>query len=261
MAGEIRLEEDGPIARVIVDNERKRNAISLTMWQQLGKICRQLEFESHIRVITFEGAGDDAFISGADISEFGEKRSDSGGTKAYEDATRHALDAIRLSSKPTIALIKGYCYGAGVALATACDLRYVREDAQFSIPAARLGFGYAVHLMKDLVLCVGPARAKEILITARRYDATQAFNMGLVHEVFSNKVYVPHTRALVTAVADNAPLTIRAAKLTVTALTERADSSALSDADRAVVSCFASKDAKEGREAYATKRKAEFKGH
>ncbi len=261
MAGDIELTQDGPVARVVISNEPKRNAMSLHMWQRLGQTIRQLEHEQNTRVIVIKGAGEDAFVSGADISEFGENRSDANNAKAYENATEHALDAIRASPKPIIALIKGYCFGAGVAIATACDLRYASADASFSIPAARLGFGYAAHLMKDLVYCVGPARAKEILLTARRYDAQRALGMGLVHEVFDATHYPTHTAALINAVAENAPLTLRATKLVVAALTDHGKSSALTDADRAVGTCFESADAAEGRAAYAAKRKPVFAGH
>ncbi len=261
MPGEITLKQDGAIAYITIDNQAKRNAMSLGMWQHLGQIVRQLEHDPAVRVIQLEGAGEDAFVSGADIAELGGYEVKGGSTKDYEAATAHALDALRSSPKPTIALIRGYCFGAGVAIATACDLRYARADANFSIPAARLGFGYAVHLMNDLVQCVGPARAKEILLTARRYDAQRAHAMGLVHEVFETSHFPTHTAAIVNAVAENAPLTLRATKLTIAALGQHAKTSALTDADRAVETCFRSSDAKEGRAAYAAKRKPDFAGH
>lgn len=261
MAGQITLGQQGGIARITIANETKRNAMTLEMWQQLGQTIRQVEHDPAARVIVIEGAGEDAFVSGADISELGGYEVTGGSTKAYEAATAHALDALRASPKPTVALIRGYCFGAGVAIAAACDLRYARADASFSIPAARLGFGYAVHLMNDLVQCVGPARAKEILLTARRYDANRAHSMGLIHEVFEASHFPTHSEALIHAIAENAPLTLRASKLAISALCQHAKSSALTDADRAVETCFRSADAKEGRAAYGEKRKPEFTGH
>ncbi len=261
MAGEVHQATKGAIAEITFDNPKKRNAMSLSMWQSLGKIVRQYDFDPEIRVIVLRGAGENAFVSGADISEFEESRRDSRGAQSYEDATQHALDSIRICSKPTVALTHGYCFGAGLAIAATCDLRYAQGDAKFSIPAAKLGFGYATHLMADLIQVVSPARAKEILLTAKVYDAAQAKEMGLIHDVFAGAEFEDQTDKLINTIAGNAPLTMRAAKLVITALTEHKHSGALTDADRAVQTCFTSQDAAEGRKAFAEKRKPEFTGH
>jgi len=206
------------------------------------------------------GDGEDAFVSGADISEFDESRRDRHGPQSYEDATKHALDSIRICTKPTIAITHGFCYGAGLAIAAACDLRYARDDARFSIPAAKLGFGYAAHLTADLIHVVGPARTREILITARAYDAQRAQDIGLIHEHFPMASFEEETNKIIETVANNAPLTMRAAKLVIEALLEHKHTSKLTDAERAVTTCFTSQDAAEGRHAFAEKRKPEFCG-
>ncbi len=260
-AGNVHVTRAGAVAQITIDHQAKRNAMTLAMWQQLGQAVRALEFEDGVRAIVLRGAGPDAFVSGADISALDPALHGNHADQTYEGATKHALDAIRISTKPTIALIHGFCFGAGIAIATACDLRYARDDAKFSIPAAKLGFGYAVHLVDDLLKAVGPARAKEMLIAARRYDAAEAEAMGLVHKVFAASAFEDGALGIATDVAEHAPLTMRAAKVAITALTEHKSSSALTDADRAVATCFSSKDATEGRTAFAEKRKPQFTGH
>lgn len=260
-AGKIHVARAGAVAQITFDHQAKRNAMTLQMWQQLGQAVRALEFEDGVRAILLRGAGADAFVSGADISELDPALHGSHADQTYEGATKHALDAIRISTKPTIAMIHGFCFGAGVAIATACDLRYARDDAKFSIPAAKLGFGYAVHLVDDLIKAAGPARAKEMLIAARRYDAAEAEAMGLVHKAYAAADFEDGVLEIASNISENAPLTMRAAKVAITALTEHKSSSALTDADRAVASCFASKDATEGRTAFAEKRKPQFTGH
>jgi len=261
MTGEVLQAVSGAVAEITFSNPKKRNAMSLEMWQGLGKAVRQYDFDPEVRVIVLRGAGEDAFVSGADISEFDEERRGKHGALSYEDATQHALDSIRICAKPTIAITHGYCYGAGLAIATACDLRYARDDVKFSIPAAKLGFGYASHLTSDLINVVGPARTKEILITGMAYDARRAKDMGLVHDVFSAATFEEEALKTIETVASNAPLTMRAAKLVIDALLEHKHTSKLTDADRAVNTCFNSKDAAEGRHAFAEKRKPEFTGH
>lgn len=260
-SGNIHVTRAGAVAQITIDHQAKRNAMTLAMWQRLGQAVRALEFEDGVRAIVLRGAGPDAFVSGADISALDPALHGSHADQTYEGATKHALDSIRISTKPTISLIHGFCFGAGVAIATACDLRYARDDARFSIPAAILGFGYAVHLVDDLIKAVGPARAKEMLIAARRYDAREAEVMGLVHKVFAADEFEDGAIGIVSDIAEHAPLTMRAAKIAITALTEHKTSSALTDADRAVQSCFNSKDATEGRTAFTEKRKPQFTGH
>jgi len=260
-AGSIHVTRAGAVAQITMDNQSKRNAMTLYMWQQLGQALRSLEFEEGVSAIVLRGAGPDAFVSGADISALELKRHDVHAEHTYEGATKHALESIRISTKPCIALIHGFCFGAGVAIAAACDLRYAREDAKFSIPAAKLGFGYAIYLVDDLIKAVGPARAKEMLIAARRYDAREAEAMGLVHKVFPLGTFEEDALGIATEISEHAPLTMRAAKIAITALTEHKTSSTLTDAERAVQTCFTSKDAAEGRAAFAEKRKPQFTGH
>jgi len=261
MTGEVHVARAGAVAQITIDNQEKRNAMTQDMWRQLGQAMRSIEFEDGVRAIVLRGAGPDAFVAGADMSELELSGDGDRSGQAYEGAIKYALDSLRSSTKPVIALIQGHCIGAGVAIATACDLRYARDDATFSIPATKLGFGFAVHLVGDLVGAVGPGRAKEMLIAARRYDAKEAEAIGLIHRTFSADAFEDGALDLAIEISEHAPLSLRAVKLAIAALTEQKSSSAVTDAERAVQSCFNSKDAIEGRTAFTEKRKAVFTGH
>lgn len=256
----IRVEVEGAIGRIVVANPERRNAVSLGMWLAIPGAVAALEAHGDVRVIVVRGDGDLAFVSGADISEFATVRKDAETARAYEVSNAEAFSALKHSSKPTIAMIRGFCLGGGMGLAVACDLRVAAEDAIFGIPAARLGVGYPPDCIGDVVAAVGPQRAKELYFTARRMTAGEALDIGLlaaVHPVesFENEVF-----DLAQAIARNAPLTIRAAKAAIdvvvagTMATEHDRLVALTDA------CFASADFAEGRTAFLAKREAKFSG-
>lgn len=254
----IRVEVEGAIGRIVVANPERRNAVSLGMWQAIPGAVAALETHPDVRVIVVRGDGALAFVSGADISEFATVRKDAASARAYEVSNAEAFSALKHTSKPTVAMIRGFCLGGGMGLAVACDLRVAAEDAIFGIPAARLGVGYPPDCIGDVVAAVGPQRAKELFFTARRMTATEALDIGLlaaVHPVesFENEVF-----DLAQILANNAPLTIRAAKAAIdvvvagTMATERDRLVALTDA------CFASADFAEGRTAFLEKREAKF---
>ena len=167
-------EKDGAIGWITFNNPARRNAVSMAMWEALGDIVGDYAADDAIRVIVLKGAGDKAFVSGADISEFEEKRSSPETTKAYHEVSAKANEALRHLGKPTIAMIRGFCIGGGVAVALGCDLRIAAEGSKFGVPAAKLGLGYEFDGVKRLVDLVGPAFAKEIFYTARQFDAEEA---------------------------------------------------------------------------------------
>ncbi|HEY2736286.1 MAG TPA: enoyl-CoA hydratase-related protein, partial [Polyangiales bacterium] len=138
MTGTIRIERDGPIGFIVIDHPERRNALNAAMWQQIPPLVDQLGSDDAVRVIVLRGAGDRAFVSGADISEFSELRM--GEDSAEYDADNGlAFTALSESRKPVIAAIHGYCIGGGVAISVCADLRYAADDAVFAVPAARLG--------------------------------------------------------------------------------------------------------------------------
>ncbi|MVW70748.1 enoyl-CoA hydratase-related protein [Bordetella sp. 15P40C-2] len=253
--GRIRIEVDQHLGRVIIDHTVKHNALTFDMWQSLPGLLDELENHDGIRVILFEGAGDRAFAAGSDISQFGEKRDSEKNVRLYNATVERAMHRIGAVRKPTIAFINGYCFGGGVAIALHCDMRYGLEQAQFCIPAGKVGVGYHELWLHRLTQLVGPANAKEIMFTARRYSATEACAMGLINRIQSRE----DTIALAHTIAGLAPLTHRASKLAIetSASPETRDWQACKDA---IFDCFRSGDYIEGREAFTAKRAPVFHG-
>jgi enoyl-CoA hydratase/carnithine racemase len=211
-------------------------------------------------VIVLSGAGDKAFVAGADISRFADERASAEAIEDYGRKTASASEALYASAKPTIAQIRGFCIGGGVGIAGCCDLRIAAEDAQFAIPAARLGLGYAYDNMSKLVALVGPASAKELFFTARRFKADEALAMGLLNRVVPVEKLQSTVDEYTDMIGDNAPLTVAAAKRTIGEVIKDPDKRDLAACERMVQACFDSEDYVEGRTAFMEKRKAAFKG-
>ncbi|MCZ7593539.1 MAG: enoyl-CoA hydratase [Hyphomicrobium sp.] len=256
---ELRLERDGDIGFVIASNPARMNAFTAGMWRALPEILTAAEAEPGIRVIVLRGAGTRAFSAGADISEFDSARAGDA-TAAYDALNDAALRALSGCSKPTIAMIHGFCLGGGLAIALCTDIRLADEAAEFAIPAAKLGLGYNARWVRPLLAAVPPARAKEMLFTGRRFKVAEALAMGLVNTVATTDELESKTRALAGEIAANAPLTVRAAKRTIDELTRNPQTPDLAALDAAVAACFASEDYAEGRLAFKEKRKPRFKG-
>jgi enoyl-CoA hydratase len=253
-------EKDGPIGHIIFNNPARHNAVSLDMWEAVPKILDDYEADDRIRVIVLSGAGGKAFVSGADISEFKEKRATEEAAAAYSRISEGARKRIEETPKPTIAMIRGYCIGGGVGTALACDMRIAAEGSRFGIPAAKLGLGYAYDGIKKLIDLVGPACAREIFYTARQFSGEEALRMGLVNQLVPDGELESYVRNYCEMIAANAPLTVRSVKIIVAEALkdERARDMAL--AKRVVEECFASEDYAEGRTAFMEKRKPVFKG-
>ncbi len=174
--------KDGQIGWMIFNNPERRNAVSTDMWQAIPPVLEAFEADPEIRVVVFTGAGDKAFVSGADISQFADQRANREANDIYSGHSANANRAMVRLSKPSIAMIKGYCIGGGMAVALTCDMRVCSDDSRFAIPAARLGLGYGYDGLKALADLVGPSFAKEILFTARQLDAAEALRIGLVSQ-------------------------------------------------------------------------------
>lgn len=230
------------------------------MWTTLGEAIPRLDADPDVRVLLLRGAGDKAFISGADISEFATLRSTPEGVAAYDHSVETAEQALGACSKPVVACIQGVCYGGGMGIAMACDLRYASEDATFRMPAARLGLGYALRGMAQIVNGVGPARAPELFYTARTFDGAEAERIGMVHKCHPSQLLDAQVADIVSAIAANAPLTLRAAKLGIRACLAGAEQTDIAAAGKAIQACFTSADYIEGRQAFAEKRAARFTG-
>ncbi len=256
--GILRIERDGPIGYLLLDNPARRNAISAAMWCALPELVATLNDDSAIRCIVLRGAGEIAFAAGADISEFEQNRSSDAATHAYEVAAGAAHGALESSPKPVIAQIQGFCLGGGLALALSCDMRYCADDSQFAIPAARLGIGYGLHGHRRLVATVGHANAREIMFSARRYDAASAHVLGLVNRVLPVAELADYVRTFARDLAANAPLTQAASKTAINAMVDHA--SDFSACEALIARCMHSADYREGRTAFMEKRSPRFSG-
>lgn len=256
--GVLTLEIHGPMARIIIDNPGRMNAVNAAMWRALPARIAEAEANQDVRVIMLTGRGDKAFSSGADISEFDTARTGAASAE-YDDLNTAAFDALLACAKPTIAAIRGFCLGGGFEIALCCDMRLAAEGAEFGIPAARLGLGYNARWMRPLLGCMSAASAKEVLFTGGRFGCVAALRMGFVNRVYNAASFEAETAALAAQIAANAPLTIRAAKAAIDAF-GNGQVPDYAHLDAMVDACFQSADYAEGRAAFAQKRKAVFRG-
>jgi enoyl-CoA hydratase len=247
------------VAWLTLDNPTRLNAISLAMWQQIREAIQRYDQDRSLRCLVVRGAGDKAFASGADISEFDSLRTGDA-AKIYDMAAKGSMALLESTTKPTVAVVDGYCIGGGLALALCCDIRVASEDARFSIPAARLGLGYDYVGIKRLVDLVGPSRAKLIFFSARGFGAEEAKSIGIVDMVVPKARLVAEANELVANITDNAPLTISAAKRAIATTCMASELQDVDAVEAMAAACFASDDYAEGRCAFAEKRRPSFKG-
>ena len=254
------LDVDGGIAVVTFNNPSKRNALSAEIRLALPGLLQAVGEDPQVRVVVLTGAGSEAFVSGADISEFESQRTSPEARAAYDQSGAETARAWGALEKPIIAMIRGFCIGGGLLTALQADIRIASEDSQFGVPAARLGLGYGFGGVEALVGLVGPAWAAEILFSARRLTSDEALRIGLVNRVVPVDALSQTVMDLARTITRNAPLTIAACKA---ALREVARPPADRDLGRVremVEACFRSEDYREGQRAFAEKRAPRFYG-
>jgi enoyl-CoA hydratase len=242
------------------NNPARLNALSVDMWEAIVSLLALANVDDRVRVVVFSGAGDKAFVSGADISQFEDKRAARKAVSRYEEMAENALMSIYRFTKPTLACIRGYCIGGGVNVAISCDLRIATSDSVFSIPAARLGLGYRYSAMKNLVDLIGVGAAKDLFLTARKIDAAEALSIGLIGRVSSPDALDSLLSEYITALTANAPLTMRAGKAIIAEILKPSPGLDVALCQDLIRGCFESDDYTEGRRAFMEKRKPVFTG-
>jgi enoyl-CoA hydratase len=254
---QILVRREGHVGTVVVSNPAKFNAMTVTMWQELAAAIAELDADAGIAVIVLTGEGEQAFISGADISQFESERGEREAQERYGAIVDAAYAAPVRASKPVIASIRGICMGGGLGLAAGCDVRICASDARFRMPAGRLGLGYKPEGVQRFVALIGVQNTLDVFFSARVFGADDALRMGFVSQVVAPAELDAVVRAYADTIAQNAPLTLKAAKLSVNAFLGTASDEA---ADAAAQACNTSEDYREGVRAFAEKRKAVFRG-
>src|SRR5437660_2689268 len=258
--GKILQSIDDGVGVVTFNNPEKRNAMSLEMWEGLGSAPTELRDDPAVRVVVLVGAGDKAFVSGADISQFEKTRHNAQASEEYSRRSEAQRALLANYPKPTIACISGFCLGGGMQVAMLTDIRIAAENSRFGLRAAKLGIAYGYDGLRNLVSLVGPSWARLIMYTGMRIDSAEALRIGLVDRVLPDAGLWDATTEIARSIAGNAPLAIQAAKITIAQVLKDPDKRDM-DAIKAIgTACMDSEDFKEGRQAFMEKRKPKFRG-
>ena len=251
----INAEQSQHIVTIIINNEARHNIMTREAWEAIPSLMSKIAELTDIRLVLIRGAGEKAFIAGADISEFDDAFSGPSGM-GYDMATVNAFEAISACPFPTIAAIRGYCIGGGLGLALACDIRLASDDSTFGIPAGRLGLSYPTQAIHRLSSIVGSATAKDIVFSAERFNATTALEKRLINRLFSIAEFEEKLAQYCEQLCSNAPLSLQAAKFSI----DQGPMGDLEAMHHFALNCLSSEDYAEGRIAFKEKRSPMFKG-
>ena len=258
--GKILQDVTDGVGVVTFNNPGKRNAMSLDMWEGLGHALTELRDDADVRVVILVGAGDKAFVSGADISQFEKTRHNAAASEEYSRRSAAQRALLADYPKPTISCIRGFCLGGGMQVAMLTDIRIAAQDSQFGIPAAKLGIAYGYDGLRHLVSLVGPSWARLIMYTGMKIDSAEALRIGLVDRVVPNGELRDATMEIARTISGNAPLAIQAAKITIAQVLKDPAARDMDAIKKIGSACMDSEDFREGRQAFMEKRKPKFKG-
>ena len=258
--GKILQDVTDGVGVVTFNNPGKRNAMSLDMWEGLGHALTDLRDDEDVRVVILVGAGDKAFVSGADISQFEKTRHNAAASEEYSRRSAAQRALLADYPKPTISCIRGFCLGGGMQVAMLTDIRIASQDSQFGIPAAKLGIAYGYDGLRHLVSLVGPSWARLIMYTGMKIDSAEALRIGLVDRVMPNGELWDATLEIARTISGNAPLAIQAAKITIAQVLKDPAARDMEAIKKIGSACMDSEDFREGRQAFMEKRKPKFKG-
>ena len=255
--GRIQTGRDGAIGWLTFNQPERLNAVRRDMWDALPTAVESL-VGAGVRAIVVRGAGERSFISGADIAEFDVQRNDAATNRSFTASVTAATESLLAAPIPIIAMIKGYCIGGGMVIASACDMRIAAEGSRFGVPAGKLGLGYEIDNLARLQGIIGSTLALEMIATARQFTTDAMLRAGFLNRIVTPDTLEQSVRDLVGEITATAPMTYAAAKLASRAAR---DPSRAAAAQAAIDACFDSNDFKAGRVAFHARREPKFTGN
>lgn len=253
----ITLEHDGAVARLIIDNPRRRNALSRAMWRAIEQSCQRVAEADEAAVLVLVSSTPGCFAAGADIAEFKDNYASIETTREVNAEIHRAIDAFEACPMPTVALIDGPCVGGGLALALAADFRMASTNARFALTPSRLGLSFHPDDVKRLLSACGKANASELLFGAQPWAAERGLSAGLVNQLLPAETFQADSHQLIDAICANSRAANRVLKQTISSVDSN-DASAIQVSAAAFDALFAGEDFIAGRDAFLNKTTVNF---
>lgn len=246
--------DDAGVGRLTLNAPERLNALGLNDWRELAHLGHSLGHRDDLRAVVIRGAGERAFSAGGDIKEFAASRMGAEAAHAYNAEVDRALQALAAIPVPTLACIHAACFGGGLMVALACDLRFAGPAASFCVPPAKMGFTYNAWALERLNRLVGPGHTFDLVYTARTFDASEAARIGLINDVAEDLDGRLNQR--LDALLQRAPLSHRAHKRLIS---QAPQPGSLAERDL-TDHLYESQDYSEAVDAFSNRRRPTFKG-